>query len=400
VLAFVPLALATTAIAVLWFVWDQRRVGRFGAPAAVQPADGWFERTLARYPAEVVGAAWDGTVGAGEVKAILTRWVLERTISAEVRTAGGAENLSLRLLLPRPSLRGYEEALAAGFFPSELGDSVDFSGLRDFHVERDRLPPDVAYRRDVDFFKVLSSQCFDPVGLIRAPLLAEAERLTAGTYSREDPSGRPGVFSIEFQEFLSGSAARNLRRLLVLGFLFPLVLMSEPSTMDFTALTFGLAFLVYLFTTKSAERLRQRPVLPISSLLRLSPVLAIPFLAPALAAAKVPMPGPFAFWLGVLSLGSIVSVVGLARAPGSREQVTARQELEAVREFLRREMVATGSVPDSRLPYVFAFDLEDLLRPGAGEAPGVFARYGGAAEWSRLIGPFALPFVTREMDCG
>jgi len=63
-------------------------------------------------------------------------------------------------------------------------------------------------------------------------------------------------------------------------------------------------------------------------------------------------------------------------------------------------LAATGSVPDARLPYVFALGLEDLLRPVAGEAPGAFAHLGGAAGWSGLLRPFAEPFVTREVDYG
>jgi len=113
---FPSLTFGVAVVVVLWFVWDQQRIGRFGGQAPLAPASDWFDMTLARFPAEVVGAAWDDTVSAKEVKAILTRLILEEKLSADVRKADGSEMLVLRLLVPRTFFRGYEGLLVSSLF--------------------------------------------------------------------------------------------------------------------------------------------------------------------------------------------------------------------------------------------------------------------------------------------
>ena len=392
---FPSLTFGVAVVVVLWFVWDQQRIGRFGGQAPLAPASDWFDMTLARFPAEVVGAAWDDTVSAKEVKAILTRLILEEKLSADVRKADGSEMLVLRLLVPRTSFRGYEGLLVSSLFPS--GETTDFPGLERFYVTRDRLDPKASKRLEVgDLPDLLSTHKFDPAEQIRPLLLAEADKVTAGTYLDDDVSRGSSLFSSGYQGFSFEGRPLNPHNFLTFGYLAPVVgALVLGGVDDHSGLAFVVGYLLYFAAKRQADRLRQRPVLHLASLLRLSPVLAVWLLEPTLAAVGIHLPWPLATWLSVLALGSVVSVVVLARATGTKQQLTARKGLEGARELLLREATATGSVPDSWLPYVFAFGLENLVPWDTDRAPAAFAACGGITGWNRLVRPFAVPFVTR-----
>jgi hypothetical protein len=65
-----------------------------------------LERDIFTHPPEVIGAAWDGSVGEPEVGAVVARLVQEGKLRSEVRPSG---ILSLELLVGRETFEGYDQ---------------------------------------------------------------------------------------------------------------------------------------------------------------------------------------------------------------------------------------------------------------------------------------------------
>lgn len=86
----------------------ERKVGRIGKltpPEAIDQA--WLDKTVFSLPPEVVGAAWDGQVGAPEVAAILATMAHEKKIETSVQTRFLRKPMmSMRLLVNRDSITG------------------------------------------------------------------------------------------------------------------------------------------------------------------------------------------------------------------------------------------------------------------------------------------------------
>lgn len=97
------------AVAVAWLVAGERRAGRF-TPLETAIDDAWLEAHVLAHPAEVVGAAWDGSVGTPEVVALIARLIRDGVI-APVEGSG-----SLRLVGDRGQLTGYARDLVEGLF--------------------------------------------------------------------------------------------------------------------------------------------------------------------------------------------------------------------------------------------------------------------------------------------
>jgi SAM-dependent methyltransferase len=151
----VPMAQKLAAVAVFvfaslalvyWFLRGEERVGRYAPPPQVTP--GWLEQHLLVHRAEVVGAAWDGATGAGEVSALLAIMADE----GKIENVGGSTP-KLRLLVPRESLSEYERAFVSSLFIA--GDEIDPQKLRSHYA----------------------STGFDPAASITTPLANAARRL-------------------------------------------------------------------------------------------------------------------------------------------------------------------------------------------------------------------------------
>src|SRR5690606_23105477 len=104
--------------------------------------------------AEVIGAAWDRSVGAPEVAALLARLVQEGKLSSRVEPGGRRPVLHLRRIVPFEAFPGYERELISGLF---------FDGREETDTEAIREH----YRK----------QGFDPASTIRAPLNARLKVL-------------------------------------------------------------------------------------------------------------------------------------------------------------------------------------------------------------------------------
>ncbi|HEX6085165.1 MAG TPA: DUF2207 domain-containing protein [Thermoanaerobaculia bacterium] len=109
----------------LRFLAREEAVGRHEPPPDVTPA--WLEEHLLVHRAEVVGAAWDGATGPGEVAALIAIMTAE----GKIENVAGAPKL--RLLVPRKSLSDYERGFVDALFVK--GNEIDPATLRAHYRE-------------------------------------------------------------------------------------------------------------------------------------------------------------------------------------------------------------------------------------------------------------------------
>jgi hypothetical protein len=108
----VLLLIAATLVTVLWVLGREWSRGRFARMHTGVDAP-WLDEHVLRHPAEVVGAAWDETIGSPEVVALIARMTKDGTLASEV-TKGGV--LSLRLNVARETLQGHERTIVDRLF--------------------------------------------------------------------------------------------------------------------------------------------------------------------------------------------------------------------------------------------------------------------------------------------
>jgi hypothetical protein len=114
--AAVTVILGFTALAVAWFFLREQAVGRFAPLATAQVDESWLHAHILTHPAEVVGAAWDGSIGRPEVVALIARMVGEGKLESEVDGDGRTPSMKLRLKVDRSTLDGYERTLISWLF--------------------------------------------------------------------------------------------------------------------------------------------------------------------------------------------------------------------------------------------------------------------------------------------
>jgi hypothetical protein len=103
--------LGVTALAFIGVFVRETRRGRFAPlPAVDEP---WLRDQVLAYPAEVVGAAWDESVGSHEVMALIARMVNEGKLESQV---GKSAVMTLRLKVDRNALAAHERTLVDRLF--------------------------------------------------------------------------------------------------------------------------------------------------------------------------------------------------------------------------------------------------------------------------------------------
>jgi uncharacterized membrane protein YgcG len=99
----------------------------------------WLRSHLFPYPAEVIGASWDRSVGEAEVAALLARLVGEGKLTSRVEADGGKPVLHLRRIAPLSDFAPHERALVEALF-FDGGDETDTASVRG-HYEKAGLAP-------------------------------------------------------------------------------------------------------------------------------------------------------------------------------------------------------------------------------------------------------------------
>jgi uncharacterized membrane protein YgcG len=103
------------------FIAREKERGRF------EPVTAHRDDELLRIAPEVLGAAWDGKVGAPEVAAVLARLAQEKKIESHVEK----KTLHMKLLVDRGDLDGYEHALVRSMFVS--GSNTDTDKIKEHY---------------------------------------------------------------------------------------------------------------------------------------------------------------------------------------------------------------------------------------------------------------------------
>jgi hypothetical protein len=143
-----------TALAVVWFFVREQSYGRFAPLAKAQVNEAWLREHILKHPAEVIGAAWDGSIGTPEVVALIARMVGEGKLESQVEGEGRHSSMALRLKVDRSTLEGQERTLVAWLF---------FDGRTDTSTQLVK--------------EHYSDQGFNPVNEIRPELEASVQRL-------------------------------------------------------------------------------------------------------------------------------------------------------------------------------------------------------------------------------
>lgn len=332
-------AVAVFIAGVLWFVARFVRrdaaLGRFGGSAAIAIDRAWLDEKVFSLRPEVVGAAWDRSVGSAEVAALLARLTAEGKLASEVKTSGWFifknHDLHLKLLVPREELGDYERALIDALFGGAT--------VTDTKTLRNR------YR----------STGFDPASKIKQGVEARLAATRGFAEGSPKPKWQPTalLFVAGLTAMIAAFALHTASRGVVVFSLFVLI---------FPWLFLGLV-----------------PALRGQAQVRLSGTFVALFLSMGLLGAWIWFIGGLTgtSWLAVVGVGTLA--LALARTTfnilstrESAEGLIRRRELERARDYFERELRKDQpQLEDRWFPYLLALGL----------APDVdkwFRRFGGA----------------------
>jgi len=316
----------------LQLLLSQRQQGRLRPLPEVDRA--WFERHVATQVPEVIGAAWDGAVGAPEVAAVLARLAGEGKLSSRVLPASGfgSAELELTLLVPRDRFEDYERVLVDALFVA--GDTTSTETIRAHY----------------------KAAGFTPAKVLEGPLEYRVHELDPSDAAPR-PSKLPtlalllaGGLLIAASHPVSDDVPFYLLPLLAFAFFIPLAL--------------GMAY--------HWRQALQRGV-P-GTLIFMVPVAAL--IAGALAFTFIPGWGRDS--LGMLGLAAVVLaivrvVMNFARTRLGPRSLEFRRHLTAARAWVKAELkTPRPDLADAWFPYVVAFGLDRA-------AQRWFASFGGAS---------------------
>ncbi len=112
----VAVVLGATALAVLAFFVREESHGRFVPVTTDHIDERWIAEHIMKYPAEIVGAAWDDSIGGPEVVALIARLVGEGKLESDIAPPGAKTSMTLRLKADRSALEGHERTLVDALF--------------------------------------------------------------------------------------------------------------------------------------------------------------------------------------------------------------------------------------------------------------------------------------------
>jgi uncharacterized membrane protein YgcG len=208
----VAVVLGVTALAVLAFFVREESHGRFVPVATDHIDEGWIAEQVMKYPAEVVGAAWDDSIGTPEVVALIARLVGEGKLESDVARSGAKASMTLRLKADRSALEGHERTLV---------DALFFDGRRETstkdmraHYRRTGFDPAAAIRPELEARVRVLLEAGDPPRFI-GPLgvvwfLACAALIGAAWYRGETGAFLPlfvGIAALAVAGIVRGTGA-------------------------------------------------------------------------------------------------------------------------------------------------------------------------------------------------
>jgi uncharacterized membrane protein YgcG len=276
------------------------------------------------HPPEVIGAAWDGSVGEPEVGAVVARLVQEGKLRSKVTPLG---DLALELLVDREALDGYERALVDGLFVN--GDATSTEKIRSHYRALGRG--------------------FNPAALIEAGVSKRVEDVVGS-----DPWKKTW-------------RARLLTATVVIAGVGLVVTNSDPEVMTLVAYIAGGMVMLIAFGMAAglAAQWRARLNWPawviVFFLLPAALILAVP--AVLVLRRELGVSDLAAFGVGILALVLFAGVMGAARSRQSRRGLELRRRMFAARRYFKEQLRRPQpALDDAWFPYLVAFGLDRQVR--------------------------------------
>lgn len=336
--------LGATVLASGLLLAHERRAGRF-APVDVKIVDrAWLDRHLLKYPAELVSAAWDDSIGRPEVVTLLARLASEGKLTSTSDEKTG--EMTLRLAVAKTKFRGYERTLIDKLFFGQRTTTTTAAVAAHY-----------------------KSRGFDPVSVIRKELEASLR-----------------------STFPFADAARHYRRELMAVYITGVVLLAGAWL--FNGLP-GLAVLLILLGAAVLTGLAVIPGMSFRKRMEWGWPQALLCLLPALAVAA----GVAVFlWffagtgdielailaiaaIVVLAFGVLVTALYALRSRQAAEGIAFRKVLAAARLFFIAQLrTPQPALRDEWYPWLLAFELErqmtdwSVARAASGAGSDTFPR--------------------------
>jgi hypothetical protein len=335
----VAIVLLFTGLAVAWFFVRERSYGRFVPVVTEQVDEAWIKERILKHPAEVVGAAWDGSIGTQEVVALIARMVSEGKLESAVEGEGKQATMVLRLKVDRATLEGHEGTLVSWLFPDERTETS---------TERVKEH----YRE----------QGFNPVNEIRPELEARVRDLL--------PEGQtPRAFRVEsVLMFVVGAGA----------LLFAWFLEGPPATsvvlLEIAALVLAaMGWIAGAVFRGSIEWGRTAAWLCLLPALCLAAAVAL-FLWSYAGTGLVELSAEVLVGIVAITLSLTNASINALRSRDSREAIALRKTLAAGREFFISQLRnPRPALRDEWYPWLLAFGLareaDDWSAKRAGQQP-------------------------------
>lgn len=307
----------------------RRRAADLDLVAPVTPPeaidDTWLRDHIFGYQAEIVGAAWDRSVGEAEVAALLARLVEEGKLTSRIEEKAGEPVLHLRRVAPLDDLPEHERDLLEGLF-FDGGDSTDTASIRKHYKEKG----------------------FDPASRIRDAVTARLEALPGRGGLRRAWLAPAGIVIAGGALTVSGAVRSGEPAPAVLGLVIAAIVA-----------IFSLAF-----STALSRRVTHRAGPAVGVVL---PLVIAGLLLALLGSGDLGGPVGLPFYrpgapllLGLLLvLGGIgLMAITLSAPTESPERLAFRRRLVSAREFFEAELAsASPRLQDAWFPYLLAFGL-------------------------------------------
>lgn len=311
------------ALLVRFFVLE-RRLGRFGGLTPLDAIDqAWLDQTVFALPPEVIGAAWDGDVGAPEIAAILATLANEKKIETSVeRRTWRSHKLSMRLLVDPDSLDGYRRDVVKKLFFHGRTET-DTDAVRDHYAKTG----------------------LDLASLIRAPIERQLNRLPNWSVKEKRTNWR----------FDGLALLAALVLLVVAAFLG-----SDNDIVFVISVIFGGLFVLPIAAV--VARFHTRAIVGLPWRIAMVLVASVPLVAETVYF----MLGTVDYLLHPLTLVALTAwnlagfnlILDALRTDETPEKIAARKRLHSARAYFKRELRShTPRLKDDWFPYLLAFGL-------------------------------------------
>ncbi len=310
----------------------ENRVGRF-APLATGIDEAWLREHVLKYPAEVVGAAWDQGISTPEVVALIARMVSEGKLESAV---GKRSSMTLSLKVDRQALEGYERTLV---------DRLFFGG----RTETSTKEVQQHYKR----------KGFNPANEIRKELKAAVEGVIP-----EGPQPQR-LRSAALASFLAGIALLGVDFYVVriqLG--SAIVIASVSALLLGLASGAGTAFRAQIHWGYRAAWACLSPTLVMF-------VAAVTFLWYFVGSGVLEASGYLVAAVVVFALAVLLTSIDAMMTREHKDAVAFRKRLAAGRAFFIAELnKETPALRDEWLPWILAFGLAQRMDDWSARQPG------------------------------